>query len=104
MVLRHIWIGWTIMVQLVGVILMSEPHWIRVLQYLSKFNPEQHEYVAPFSLTQDGIAESVGISRAHCSLVLKDLMQRELVEDRLAYIKGGSRRRKVYVVTGRGWH
>ena len=82
---------------------MSEPHWVRVLRYLKDFNPEQHEYVAPFSLTQDGIAEGVGISRAHCSLVLKDLVGRELVESRLAYISGCSRRRKVYLVTRRGW-
>ena len=89
------------MIQLAGVMLMTAKR-VLVLDYLSKFNPEQHEYVAPFSLTQDGIAEGVGISRAHVSLVLKDLVGRGLVEDRLVYIVGGSRRRKVYVVTGRG--
>ena len=82
---------------------MSEPHWVRVLRYLKDFKPEQHEYVAPFSLTQNGIAENVGISRAHCSLVLKDLVNRDLVESRLVYVVGGKRRRKVYVVTSRGW-
>lgn len=73
--------------------------WVLVLKYLGGFNPEQHEYVAPISITQDGIAEGVGISRAHVSLVLKDLVGRGLVESRLVYIVGGSRRRKVYVVT-----
>ena len=76
--------------------------WVQVLKYLAGFNPEQHEYVAPFSLTQDGIAEGVGISRAHVSLVLKDLVGRGLVEDRLVYVVGGKRRRKVWVVTRRG--
>ena len=76
--------------------------WVLVLKYLGGFNPEQHEYVAPFSLTQDGISEGVGISRAHVSLVLKDLVSREFVEVRLVHIVGGSRRRKVYVVTSRG--
>ena len=104
MVLQLILSGLSRMVQLAGVSPMSEPHWVRVLRCLKDFNPEQHEYVAPFSLTQDGIAEAVGISRAHCSLVLKDLVQRELVEDRLVYVVGGKRRRKVYVVTGRGWY
>ena len=81
---------------------MSEPHWVRVLQYLSKFNPEQHEYVAPFSLTQAGIAEAVGISRAHCSLVLKKLREDGFVESRLVYVVGGRRKRKAYVVSSRG--
>ena len=76
--------------------------WVLVLKYLGGFNPEQHEYVAPFCLTQDGIAEGVGISRAHVSLVLNDLVGRELVESRLVHIVDGSRRRKVYLVTGKG--
>ena len=89
------------MIQLAGVMLMTAK-WVLVLKYLGGFDPEQHEYVAPFSLTQDGIAEGVGISRAHCSLVLKDLVGRELVESRLVYVVGGKRRRKVWVVTRRG--
>ena len=76
--------------------------WVLVLKYLGGFNPEQHEYVAPFSLTQDGIAEGVGISRAHVSLVLKDLVGREFVESRLVHIVNGKRRRIAYVISHQG--
>jgi CRP-like cAMP-binding protein len=82
------------------------PQWVRVLQYLKQYNPERFEFEAPPALTQDGIADAVGITRAHTALVLKRLRDRGLVEERLVHITGGRRRRKAYVPSPLGvrWH
>ncbi len=78
------------------------PHWLRALQHLKQYNPENVDYVAPFALTQDGIAAALGITRPHASLILKRLIGDGLVEKRLVYICGGSRRRQAYVISRSG--
>ena len=40
------------------------PYWIRLIRFLVRFNPDNHLYTAPFDLTQDGIAFSIGM---HCA-------------------------------------
>lgn len=78
------------------------PHWLRALQHLRQYNPAQHDYVAPFALTQDGIAAAIGITRPHMCLVLKKLIEDGFVEKRLVHITGGSRRRQAYVISRDG--
>ena len=80
-----------------------EPHWHRVLEHVSKYPREQLEFSAPWELTQDGISDAVGITRAHVALVLKNLVARGQVESYLAHVRGCGRRRKVYRVTHSGY-
>ena len=58
---------------------------------------------APYStldrnVCQDGIAEAVGISRAHATLELTDLIEEGVVGERLAHVQGSHRRRRVYFI------
>ena len=80
----------------------AAPHWFRALQYLHQYNPEKFDFVAPYDLTQDGIATALDISRAHASLVLKKLQEEGFVESRLLHIVGGCRRRTAYVISSQG--
>ncbi len=87
----------------ISLITYDKPHWTRILEHLSKFNPDNYSITAPFCLTQDGIGSSVGISRAHAALILNHFAERGLVESRLLHVKGIKRRRKVYFPTHAGF-
>lgn len=50
----------------------------------------------PMEVCQNGIAESVGISRAHASLELVELAKQNVVGVKLAHVEGSHKRRKVY--------
>ena len=80
----------------------NDPHWVRILEHLSGFRPDNYVVVAPFDLTQDGIGQSVGISRAHATLILKNLSENGLVERKLMHANGSGRRRLVYFPTHTG--
>ena len=80
----------------------AHPHWLRALLHLKQYNPEKCDFVAPFDLTQDGIADALGITRPHASLVLKKLVQDGFAEKRLLHIRGGHRRRHAYVISQTG--
>jgi hypothetical protein len=80
----------------------SAPYWFKVLEFLARYNPEAHTFIAPYATTQYGIGESVGISRAHASIVLKQLMQMQYVECRLLHVQQINRRRRTYFLTGIG--
>ena len=83
--------------------LIGRPHWIRALSYLRDFNPDSYDYIAPDSLTQPGVAQALGISRAHATLVLNDLLKEGLVERRLLYIVSGKRRKYAYLLSCDGY-
>ena len=80
----------------------SSPHWLRALQYLHHYNPDELDFVAPFDITQNGIADALGITRPHASLVLKKLITDGFVEQRMLHIKGGRRRRLAYIISPSG--
>ena len=72
----------------------------RIIAYLSELT---HQVVdaAPYStlprkVCQEGIAEGVGISRAHATLELSILKEEGVVDEKLAHVQGSCRRRKVY--------
>ena len=79
------------------------PHWINILKHLGKHTKEGLDFIGPYELTQNGIAESVGISRAHVSMILTDRMDKSLIDSRLVHIPGISRRRKIYFLTWIGY-
>ncbi len=58
--------------------------------------------VAPFALTQKGIALGLGLPRDRFSMVLKRLVDRGLVSARQHYVQGAVRRMKIYLLTDSG--
>lgn len=79
----------------------------RVLMHLHSFrhlNPSE-KYGVPFDITQDGIGESVGISRSHASLILGRMSKDGLVtsgQATVGSVVGGTTVRKVYYLTQKG--
>ncbi len=74
----------------------------RILLHLSSHSGELNYYNAPYSLTQDGIAEAIGIGRNNVPREIKTLMQNGLVEAHKARVPGLRNRRTVYILTPKG--
>lgn len=56
----------------------------------------------PRSVTQEGIADALGVRVAHVSRALKNLIQEESVTARLAHPQGGVRRARAHALTQKG--
>jgi len=75
----------------------------RIVLHLSRYDLLNDDpYNIPWDLTQDGIAASLRISRAHSSIELKKLREADKVEERQTHIKGGKIKRKSYTLTPSG--
>ena len=74
----------------------------RILVHLSWYLRFSDAFECPRETTQDGIAEGLGISRAHAALELKRLKTSAKVEERMAHVAGARSRRKVYFLTPAG--
>lgn len=64
-------------------------------------NPDDY-FNIPWELTQDGIASSLGISRAHTSIELKRQKEKELIVESQVRVKGGKVRRMAYSLNEKG--
>ena len=76
----------------------------KMLLHLDRFvaiNPDD-AFTAPWDLTQDGIATTLRISRAHASIELKKLKVADKIFDKHVHVKGGKARRKSYFLTPLG--
>ncbi len=74
----------------------------RILLHISQQQRFKDSYDVPFDVSQDGIAQALLISRAHAAVELKKLRETGEVEERLAHIKKGKNKRKVYFLTSAG--
>lgn len=76
----------------------------RIIMHLDRFKMTDSTeiYNIPWDLTQDGIATSIRISRAHASIELKKLREAGKVEEKQTHIKGGKVKRKSYLLTPSG--
>jgi tetratricopeptide (TPR) repeat protein len=74
----------------------------RILFHLNGYVKYEGKYEAPFGITQDGIAQACGISRAHAAIELKKLKAAAVVEERLSHVRRGKTRRKVYFLSHEG--
>jgi tetratricopeptide (TPR) repeat protein len=74
----------------------------RILFHLSAYVKYEGKYEAPFGITQDGIAQACGISRAHAAIELKKLKASGIVDERLSHVRRGKTRRKVYFLSHEG--
>ena len=57
---------------------------------------------APITVSQEGIADAAGIYLTHASRAAKELEKKGLVDGKLGYVEGVSRKRKVYFLTPAG--
>jgi len=71
----------------------------RILVHLSGFLRHADAYECPIEMTQDGIATSLALSRAHVALELKRLKTTGRVQERMAHVANARSRRKVYELT-----
>jgi tetratricopeptide (TPR) repeat protein len=71
----------------------------RILFHLGNYVKYEDKFEVPFDVTQDGISQACGISRAHAAIELKKLRESNIVEERLSHVRRGKARRKVYFLT-----
>ena len=74
----------------------------RILLHLLDYWGQIQRAEWPVSLTQDGIAGVVGISRSHVAVTLPDLIEEDMVETSTQRVEGRPRRVKVYSLTFKG--
>jgi AAA ATPase domain len=74
----------------------------KILFHLFQNLKSEDKYEVPFDVTQDGIAQSCGISRAHAAIELKKLRESNQIIEKLSHVKRAKSRRKVYSLTPEG--
>lgn len=77
----------------------------QIIMHLSKYNIQEYEFgiLAPYEITQDGIARALGIGRNNVPRILKKLVEKGYVEEKKAHVEGAKHIRKVYVLTPKGF-
>ena len=74
----------------------------RIILHLNEFSKYVEHIEVPFDLTQEGIADAVGVVRSAIPRAMKKLITKNSINEKLAHVKGLSRRRKVYYLTTEG--
>jgi tetratricopeptide (TPR) repeat protein/DNA-binding MarR family transcriptional regulator len=74
----------------------------KILILLLDYTRFRGEFQAPVDVTQDGIADKLGIIRSAVPRAVGGLIEKGYVEEYLAHIEGLTRRRKVYMLTDQG--
>lgn len=74
----------------------------KILIHLLSYSKYKDEVEVPASVSQEGMAEAVGVRRSHIASALKDLKENELVEEKKARIIGEKRRKNAYFLTSSG--
>lgn len=75
----------------------------KIVIHLRESPPYRKEMGAPFSLTQQGIADSVGMRLNHVSRAVKKLKETGYVSEMTARVRGEIRKRKIYLCTQEGF-
>ncbi len=74
----------------------------RLLLHLLECSSNRDVMDAPFALTQEGIAQALGIRVNHVSRAVKALQEQRCVTESTAHVHGESRKRKVYLINHEG--
>lgn len=75
----------------------------RVMLHMGRFEGIQFDqYGMPYELTEAGIGSCIGKSRAHVSIELKKLQERDLVRWENAHVNGSSKKMKTFYLTLKG--
>ncbi len=75
----------------------------RILVHLLDFTRAAERFDAPVGVTQQGIADALGVRRSHVTIALQALGQRGLVDFRVARVANSPRRKKAYSLTPLGY-
>ncbi|MFH0816946.1 MAG: hypothetical protein V1934_09065 [Methanobacteriota archaeon] len=70
--------------------------WETIVLHLSRFSRFAEEFEVPSGVTQEGVAEGCGISRAHAALELGKLKEKGKLVERQAHVRGARTKKKVY--------
>jgi len=74
----------------------------RIMYLLHGYVKYEDKYEVPFDVTQDGISQACGISRAHAAIELKKLKAAGLIAEHLSHVRKGKTRRKAYFLSFEG--
>lgn len=74
----------------------------RVLLHLFDYHRFLDDFEAPIEVTQEGIAQAVGIRVHHVTQNVRPLLSEEALQEKTSHIRHGKRRRKVYFLTPLG--
>ncbi len=74
----------------------------RILVHLAIIGPNQTDHQLPTEISQQGIAEAVGIRQRHISQYVRPMIVEGLVSEDSRYIRGGRQHQKVYFLTKQG--
>ncbi len=74
----------------------------RIVLHLSQYTRHRESFQCPPEVTQKGISDRLGISRAHAAIELKRLKEMGEVDERVAHVTKAKTRRKVYFLNLRG--
>jgi ATP/maltotriose-dependent transcriptional regulator MalT/DNA-binding MarR family transcriptional regulator len=88
-----------------GLDMPSKPHLTvqeKILIHLLEHTKYEDRFELPYSLTQDGIAEVVGVRRSYVSSANRELIEKGLLAEKLSHVKGEARRRKTYYLSPEG--
>jgi tetratricopeptide (TPR) repeat protein/DNA-binding MarR family transcriptional regulator len=74
----------------------------KILLHLYKYNRYRDQIEVPPALSQDGIADAIGIAQRNVSTAVRKLEERAEVFEKMSHIQGGKRRKKTYFLTEKG--
>lgn len=74
---------------------------MRIVAQLERGDENDDGFTAPYIRCQDGLAEALGVSRAHVAVEVKKLLNQGLIEEKLRHVNG-QYKRKVYYLTDAG--
>ena len=74
----------------------------RILMHLANYSLQEPDHEAPREVSQQGIAEAVGIKLRHISQYIRPMIKEGLVTERSGLVDGGRQHQKVYFLTDQG--
>ncbi|TMI40050.1 hypothetical protein E6H23_08225 [Candidatus Bathyarchaeota archaeon] len=74
----------------------------RILMHLANYSVQEPDHEAPREVSQQGIAEAVGIRLRHISQYIRPMIKEGLVTERSGLVDGGRQHQKVYFLTDQG--
>lgn len=74
----------------------------RIILHLNDYSKYIEQIEVPFPLTQEGIADAIGVVRSAIPRATKKMILKNQIKEALAHVSGVTRRRKVYYLTTDG--
>ncbi len=75
----------------------------RILLHIMEYSRYENQFEVPFAISQEGIANAIGIRRDNVPRAMKELKTNGLVAEHVARVEGVYRKRKVYFLTPDGF-